>query len=329
MGALSEFLKNVNEGYMVVNQEGKIIYANDFLIKKGVLKGNYENKSYYEGLNLLSLISALAEAINEQKRIKRFFEHGEVEYAVEVFPAGNEVLVKLTDITQIKRYERSKKEFVANVSHELKTPIAVIKSILETLLEEERNQDKKKLLERALKRTEEMKNLVEDLLIIAKLESGEEKLHKRELLLRENVDVVFDVLRDIAKGRNVRLINSVDEHLKVYADEDKLILLLLNLVDNAIKYNREEGSVEVRAYTQDNYAVIEVKDTGIGIPKEHIPFIFERFYMVERSRSKEMGGTGLGLSIVKHIALSHGGKVEVESVKGLGSTFKVYLPHSL
>ncbi|MFN3814302.1 MAG: ATP-binding protein [Aquificaceae bacterium] len=329
MSALSEFLKNVNEGYMVVNQEGKIIYANDFLIKKGILRENHENKFYYEGSNLLSLISALAEAINEKKRIKRFFEYREVEYAVEVFPVGNEVLVKLTDITQIKRYERSKKEFVANVSHELKTPITVIKSILETLLEEEKDQEKRKLLERALKRTEEMRNLVEDLLIIAKLESGEEKLHKRKLLLKENVDVVFDVLRDIAKGRSIRLVNSVDERLEVYADEDKLSLLLLNLVDNAIKYNREEGRVEVGAYIQNNYTVIEVKDTGIGIPKEHMPFIFERFYMVEKSRSREMGGTGLGLSIVKHIALSHGGKVDVESVEGLGSTFRVYLPHSV
>ncbi len=257
------------------------------------------------------------------------FEHEDVEYKADIFPTGDGILVRLTDITQFKRYERSKKEFIANISHELKTPIAIINSILETLLEEEKGYEKRRMIERALRRTQEMKNIVDDLLIITRLESGEEKLHKRIVNLKELVNVVFDMLKEIADSSKVELLNTVDENVNIYADEEKMSLLLLNLVDNAIKYNRKNGKVIVRGCRKGDHVLIEVSDTGIGIPKEHIPFIFERFYRVDRSRSRELGGTGLGLSIVKHVALSHGGKVEVDSKEGEGSTFRVYIPQSM
>src|SRR5690606_32210332 len=125
---------------------------------------------------VLSLISAVAEGFSEKRRISVYFEHEEVEYKADIFPTGDGILVRLTDITQFKRYERSKKEFIANISHELKTPIAIINSILETLLEEEKDYEKRRMIERALRRTQEMKNIVDDLLIITRLESGEEKL---------------------------------------------------------------------------------------------------------------------------------------------------------
>ncbi|MCX8060157.1 MAG: ATP-binding protein, partial [Aquificaceae bacterium] len=224
------------------------------------------------------------------------------------------------------RYERSRREFVANVSHELKTPIAVLKSLLETLYEEEDREEKKVFLEKALKRVEELRRLVEDLLILTRLESGEERLKRETINLRLLVEEVFELLESQAQERGVRLYNEVREGFKVKGDWDKLFLLVKNLVDNAIKYNRPDGSVEVRAYQRDGSAVVEVSDTGVGIPREHLPFIFERFYRVEPSRSRERGGTGLGLSIVKHIALSHGGKVQVESKEGEGSTFRVCLP---
>ncbi len=329
MSILSDFLKEVDEGYTVIATSGRVVYANEFMVRRGIIKEEYEGKPYYECFRVLTLISAVAEGLSEKRRITTSFEHEEVEYQADVFPAGDGTLLRLTDITKFKRYERSKKEFVANVSHELKTPIAIIKSILETIIEEEKDEGKRRLLERALKRTEDLRNIVEDLLIITKLESGEEKLHKKMLNAKELVSVVFDMLREIAQNINVELINEVDENTKVYADEDKLNLLLLNLVDNAIKYNKEGGKVVVKARTEKGYVILEVSDTGIGIPKEHIPFIFERFYRVDRSRSRELGGTGLGLSIVKHIALSHGGKVEVESKEGEGSTFRVYFPQSI
>jgi two-component system phosphate regulon sensor histidine kinase PhoR len=326
MSILSDFLREVDEGYAVINTSGIVVYANDFMIKRHIIKENWEGKLYYECFNLLAFVSAIAECIAEKKRIKIFVEHDQMEYSVDLFSAKDGILLRITDITQFKRYERSKKEFLANVSHELKTPIAIIRSILETLIEEEQDEKKKSMLERALRRSEDMKNLVEDLLIITKLESGEEKLRKENLSLWDVVELVFDNIKEVAQNKKVQLINRVDENFKIYADQEKLALLLLNLVDNAVKYNKTNGEVVVSAYTQDAHAVIEVSDTGIGIPKEHLPFVFERFYRVDRSRSKEVGGTGLGLSIVKHIALSHGGKVEVESKEGEGSKFRVYLP---
>ncbi|MGC8852941.1 MAG: ATP-binding protein [Hydrogenobacter sp.] len=326
MSILSDFLREVDEGYAVISPSGKVVYANDFMINRGILKKDFEGKSYYECFNVLSFVSAIAECIAEKKRIKTLVEHHQREYSVDLFPAKDGILLRITDITQLKRYERSKKEFIANVSHELKTPITIIKSILETLIEEEQDEKKKSMLERALRRSEDMRRLVEDLLIITKLESGEEKLKKESVNLWEIVELIFDDIMEMAQDKKVLLINRVDKNFKVYADKKKLTLLLLNLVDNGVKYNKRNGKVVVNAYIQDAYAVIEVSDTGIGIPKEHLPFVFERFYRVDSSRSKEVGGTGLGLSIVKHIALSHGGKVEVESKEGEGTKFRVFLP---
>ncbi len=326
MSLLKEFLSHVGEGYLLLDREGKILLANEFLTKRELIRKDFEGKPYYECLNNLSLISCLAEALSERKEKVCQFLHEDKEYSVYVFVGQELSVARFSDITELKRYERSRREFVANVSHELKTPVAVLKSLLETLYEEEDREDKKALLEKAIRRIEGMERLIEDLLVLTKLESGEERLKRQEVELKSLVREVFEFLEEKARERSVELIEEVKEDFKLLADEDKMFLLLKNLVDNAIKYNMEGGKVFVRAYTSGRHAVLEVEDTGTGIPKGHIPFIFERFYRVDPSRSREMGGTGLGLSIVKHIALSHGGRVEVESREGMGSTFRVYLP---
>ena len=326
MSLLKEFLSQVGEGYLLIDKEGRVVFGNEFMIKRGLLKEEFEGKPYYECVNNLTVVSCLAEATSEKRDRLCHFDHEEREYSLYVFVGSELTVVRFSDITELKRYERSRREFVANVSHELKTPIAVLKSLLETLYEEEDREEKRAFLEKALKRVEEMRRLVEDLLILTKLESGEERIRREEVDLRLLIEEVFELLEPQAVEHSVSLLNLVEESFKVKGDWDKLFLLFKNLVDNAIKYNKQGGKVEIKAYTKGNYSVIEVSDTGIGIPKEHLPFIFERFYRVEPSRSRERGGTGLGLSIVKHIALSHGGKVEVESKEGEGSTFRVYLP---
>ncbi|MEJ7553183.1 MAG: ATP-binding protein [Aquificaceae bacterium] len=326
MSLLKEFLSQVGEGYLLIDKEGRVVFGNDFLLKRRLLRENFEGKPYYECVNNLAVVSCLAEALSEKKDKVCNFDHEEREYTLYAFTGSELTVVRFSDITELKRYERSRREFVANVSHELKTPIAVLKSLLETLYEEEDREEKRVFLEKALKRVEDMRRLVEDLLILTKLESGEERIKREDVDLRLLVEEVFDLLEPQAKERNISLINSVDKGLKVKGDWDKLFLLLKNLVDNAIKYNKEGGKVEVKAKRENQYVQLQVQDTGIGIPKEHIPFIFERFYRVDPSRSRNLGGTGLGLSIVKHIALSHGGKIEVESREGMGSTFTVYLP---
>ncbi len=326
MSLLKEFLSQVGEGYLLIDKEGKVVFGNDFLLKRRLLRENFEGKPYYECVNNLTVVSCLAEALSEKKDKVCNFDHEEREYTLYAFTGSELTVVRFSDITELRRYERSRREFVANVSHELKTPIAVLKSLLETLYEEEDREEKKVFLEKALKRVEDMRRLVEDLLILTKLESGEERIKREDVDLRLLVEEVFDLLEPQAKERNISLINSVDKGLKVKGDWDKLFLLLKNLVDNAIKYNKEGGKVEVKAKRENQYVQLQVQDTGIGIPKEHIPFIFERFYRVDPSRSRNLGGTGLGLSIVKHIALSHGGKIEVQSKEGVGSIFSVFLP---
>ncbi len=326
MSLLKEFLSQVGEGYLLIDREGKVIFGNDFLIRRGILRENFEGRPYYECINNLSVVSCLAEALSEKKDRVCNFDHEEREYTLYAFTGSELTVVRFSDITDLKRYERSRREFVANVSHELKTPIAVLKSLLETMYEEEDREEKRSFLEKALKRVEDMRRLVEDLLILTKLESGEERIKREEVDLRLLVEEVFDLLEPQAREREVSLVNSVEQGFKLKGDWDKLFLLFKNLVDNAIKYNKRGGRVEVRAKRSGFQVKIEVEDTGIGIPKEHLPFIFERFYRVDPSRSRNLGGTGLGLSIVKHIALSHGGRIEVESREGMGSTFTVYLP---
>ncbi len=326
MSLLKEFLSQVGEGYLLIDKEGRVIFGNDFLLKRRILKEDFEGKPYYECVNNLTVVSCLAEAFSEKKERVCNFNHEEREYTLYAFTGSELTVVRFSDITELRRYERSRREFVANVSHELKTPIAVLKSLLETLYEEEDREEKKSFLEKALKRVEDMRRLVEDLLILTKLESGEERIKREDVDLRLLVEEVFDLLEPQAKERNISLVNSIDKELRVKGDWDKLFLLLKNLVDNAIKYNKEGGRVEVKAKKNHSHVQLQVQDTGLGIPKEHIPFIFERFYRVDPSRSRNLGGTGLGLSIVKHIALSHGGKIEVQSKEGVGSTFSVFLP---
>ena len=171
-----------------------------------------------------------------------------------------------------------------------------------------------------------MDSLINDLLILAKLESKEEKIQKKKVKLRGVVNQIIDDLQHIASEKSVKVKNSVYSDFTVFVDEKKFSILLKNLIENAIKYNKQGGLVSVTAEQKDRYVLIAVSDTGIGIPKESLPLIFERFYRVDKSRSRNVGGTGLGLSIVKHIAEAHNGKVEVESQIGKGSKFIVKLP---
>lgn len=173
-----------------------------------------------------------------------------------------------------------------------------------------------------------MDNLVQDLLILAKLESKEEKIQKASIKLHNIVESIFEDLRHLTSEKNIKLFNQVSPAYTVFVDEQKFVIALKNLVENAIKYNKQDGQVKVYAYKEGNSDIIIVEDTGIGIPKESIPLIFERFYRVDKSRSRNIGGTGLGLSIVKHIIEAHKGKVWAESQYGVGSKFYIKLPQT-
>ncbi|MFZ8861282.1 MAG: sensor histidine kinase [Thermocrinis sp.] len=319
-----EVLNALGEGVLVL-KGSEVVFANHFLVENQLVREDWKGKQYYEAIKSLPFISIVGRALGKDS-LSEEFQYLERFYRVVSKRISEMLVCEVSDVSSVKKYERSKRKFVDNASHELKTPISVLRGIVETLLEEEEDQRKRHFLEKALRRIEQMQSLVEDLLTLTKLESGRERLNLSEFKLRELVEEVYDSLEQEFVKREVSFENLVSEDFKMFADRQKLLLLLRNLIDNAVKYNKKGGKVWVRAKKEGNKQVLEVEDTGIGIPPEHVPYIFERFYRVDKGRSREMGGTGLGLSIVKHIVFLHGGEIMVHSKPGEGSRFFIIIP---
>lgn len=238
------------------------------------------------------------------------------------------------DVTELRRLERMRQDFVANASHELKTPLAAIKAYTETLMDWALYDEtvNARFLKRIDEQAERLNQLILDLLSLARLESGQEIFEHAPLYLVPVLESCVESHRDRAQTKNLNLVfdpEGMDDETMVLADEEAIRQIVDNLIDNAIKYTPEGGSVSVTCYSDRNSATIEVADTGIGIPRSDLPRIFERFYRVDKARSRELGGTGLGLSIVKHLMQSIGGQIDVTSRPGSGSRFTVHLPRCL
>lgn len=234
------------------------------------------------------------------------------------------VLLIFHDFTRLKELESARRDFVANVSHELRTPLSMIKGFVETVIDHP-SMDQETLtsfLGKVQKHSDRLALLIEDLLTISKLESGQATVNLRELRLCLEISRVVGDLQRSAEKRNIEVSYSVPKDMFVKADADLLEQILLNLIDNAVKYGKSGGKVEVRAMRNGTDQVcVSISDDGPGIPSEATDRIFERFFRVDKARSRSQGGTGLGLSIVKHIAQTLGGRVWVESELGKGSTF--------
>jgi len=241
------------------------------------------------------------------------------------------VLTVLHDITGFRSLERMRSEFVANVSHELRTPLTVIKGYTETLLDEQNWQDPK-MAERILtiidKEAERLSRLLKDLLDLSQIESSKGVMKKQKVDLKNVVEEAVSLLRGHSEAKNleVNLIIHGHELRNIWGDPDWLLQMFIDILENAIKYTPQGGRIEIKLQEKGKELLAAVKDTGIGIPARNIPYIFERFYRVDKGRSRRLGGTGLGLAIVKHILEAHGGHVTVESSVGVGTTFSVYLP---
>ncbi|HEX8150746.1 MAG TPA: ATP-binding protein [Pyrinomonadaceae bacterium] len=231
------------------------------------------------------------------------------------------------DITRLERLERVRQEFLSNVSHELRTPLTSIITFAETLQDGalEDGQDARRFVQIIGRNAGRMRSLIEDIMELSAIESGALDLEVREARLHQLVREIFNALASKAEGCGVTLVNEVSPEATVRADARRLEQMLLNLVENAIKFSRRGGTVRVR-HERRGRDLVSVEDTGEGIPAEHLPRIFERFYRVDRARSRELGGTGLGLAIVKHLARAHGGEVSVRSAPNEGTTFTVELP---
>lgn len=239
-------------------------------------------------------------------------------------------LILIVDVTEVRKLEKMRTDFVANVSHELKTPLTSIMGFIETLKGGAIDNDK--VRDRFLNiieiETERLTRLIEDLLTLSDIESnGISFKQKVEISVKDVIVEISDMAKELAKQKNIKYSYEMKENLPyIYGSRDWFKQLLLNLVENAIKYTPGGGEVKVLVYERENNIFINVKDTGIGIPKKDIPRLFERFYRVDKARSRKVGGTGLGLAIVKHIVIAFGGKIKVKSEEGRGSEFIVRLP---
>ncbi len=236
------------------------------------------------------------------------------------------------DISKLEMLERIRQEFLSNVSHELRTPLAAITAYVETLLDGglDDTENSLRFLQTIYRNAERMRALVNDISELSAIESGAVRLTVERMPLRPVVDEVFAGLNPRAAKYGVWLENHVPEDFAVTADRHRLEQILINLVDNAIKFNHPGGKVKVNAESSEdgNQQIVKVRDTGPGIPAEHLPRVFERFYRVDKARSREAGGTGLGLAIVKHLTRAHGGEAYVTSEVASGSEFVIKLPKS-
>ncbi len=246
-----------------------------------------------------------------------------------VAKAVNELVDKLkADIIQLKKLEQVRSEFLGNVSHELRTPLFSLQGFLETLLDgaiDDPNVNRH-FLEKAYSHASRLNALLSDLINISQIESGEMKMSFRYFSVREFLEQVVSEMEQVASQRNITLaLVSEQAPLDVLGDKERLKQVMVNLIDNAVKYNQPNGRVVVSYEQVDGKAKISVEDTGVGIPKEHLSRIFERFYRVDKERSRDAGGTGLGLAIVKHIIEAHGSVADVYSEVGKGSIFSFEL----
>jgi len=238
-------------------------------------------------------------------------------------------LAIVEDITELRRLEQVRTDFAANVSHELKTPLTSIQGFVETLEAGaiDNPEMAHKFLRIIMMETERLTRLINDILSISKLESGDTEVATERIRLDKKAHDVCEMLSIHAAEKQVTINNRLnDEPVYIIGNPDRVEQLLINLTENAIKYNKPGGSVTVQVFANENEANITIADTGIGIAEEHLPRLFERFYRVDKGRSRQMGGTGLGLAIVKHIVRSMNGEIEVQSKLGEGTEFLITLP---
>jgi len=326
------------EGVLVLDSSGRIDLINQSLRRLFALTTEVRGQTILEAFRLQEL-AALVEKLQREQLVRGLELElpGMEERWLEVSAAAvldrervqHGAILVFHDLTRLKQLENTRQEFVANVSHELRTPLSLIKGFVETLLEGAKDEPElaTRFLQTIEKHTDRLTYLIEDLLTISRLESGQLVMNLQEVDLVEEVARVVDDLQARASSKKTTLQNLLPQGLAARADADRLQQVLFNLVENAIKYGKNEGRVSIGGRNlAENRVELWVQDDGPGIPAEARERVFERFYRVDRARSRETGGTGLGLAIVKHIVQAHGGDVWVKSNVGSGSTFFFTLP---
>ncbi|OES44162.1 two-component system histidine kinase PnpS [Domibacillus iocasae] len=331
---LTTLVENIESGLLLIDDRGYIVMANRSF-KKMYSTGRIIKKRYYEVITQDEVIKVVEDVFMTEKNVRRQikipFELEEKDIEVSGAPiigTNDEwkgILVVFHDITEIKHLEQMRKDFVANVSHELKTPITSIKGFSETLLDGALNDPDaaKMFLDIIWKESGRMETLVADLLDLSKIEQKGLTLNITTVSLNKLIEEMIVTLESRLEAKQIILRVNVPDHLMIQGDEYRLKQVFLNLITNAILYTPTGGRIFIEGSESDHMVKVKVSDTGIGIDKVELPRIFERFYRVDKARSRDSGGTGLGLAIVKHIMEAHHGKISVDSKMNEGTSFTV------
>ena len=340
---VSAILNSMVEGVMALDHHGRILVTN--LSACRILELDEDE---VEGQSLLEVVRnrELADLVewcrtlNNAERCRREVElhtanHRILEVNAMPLPLSDNlqgIVLVLHDITELRRLEQVRAEFVANVSHELRTPLTAIKGYLETLLDESPVEPAthRRFLEVAHTHADRLGRLVNDLMNLSDIETGKVTLHLNSVYLSDVVNEVSGIFEKEANKKGITLMNHVPPDLQAQADRDRLSQILVNLVDNAVKYTSNNGQISftVQSGVNAGLVTLRVQDTGQGIPSTDLPRITERFYRVDKARSREEGGTGLGLAIVKHLIQLHSGTLVIDSELGRGTTIEITLPVS-
>lgn len=331
-------LTSMTEGVLIINAQGLIEFVSPVL--GDMLSVRYEDvfgKTLMEAFRSAELQKILTEFKRTGENITREITLDMAEVvilnvsvsAVHGYPQEDKTMIVFHDVTRLKKLEKVKEDFVANVTHEIRTPLTAIIGYLETIKNGAIGNidETKKFVDIILNQAERLNRLVEDLLTLSHIELKELKFNFENVSINAAITNVISLVETKAKEKKITIHNNVRENFPmIRADKDKLTQIFVNILDNAVKFTPESGRITIAAKEADAYTAVSISDTGIGVPRDEIQRLGERFYRVDRSRSRDLGGTGLGLSIVKHLMIAHGGRMEIESELGRGTTVFLLFP---
>jgi two-component system phosphate regulon sensor histidine kinase PhoR len=329
-------LTSMTEGILIINSQSVIEFVSPVLDRMfSVGYGDIKGKTLVEAFRSVDLQKAFIEFKKTGQNVSREIILGTMEpvilrlsiSAVHDHPEEEKTMIVFHDVTRLKKLEQIRVDFVANVTHEIRTPLTAIIGYLETIKDGAINnvEETQRFIDIILRQAERLNRLVEDLLTISNIEMKETKLHFENVSLNTAVANIIALVEAKAKSKKINIRNDVRDNLApLKADRDKLTQIFVNILDNAIKFTPEQGEIVIKADEKGQYIVVSVSDTGIGVPADDLHRLGERFYRVDRSRSRELGGTGLGLSIVKHLMIAHDGRMEIESQLGIGTKISLF-----
>jgi two-component system phosphate regulon sensor histidine kinase PhoR len=337
---LTSVLSSMTEGVIAVDMDERIISINKAAARIFEnLPENLLNRSIQEAIRIPDLQKFINKALSSKENIEEditLYQGGERILYVhntsleEADGRQSGILVVLNDVTHLRKLENMRKDFAANVSHEIKTPLTAIKGFVETLRTGDGADPKEtdRFLAIIEKHVNRLTAIIEDLMKLSKIEKQDEKseIHLEESSIKKTILSAIQICHEKADAKHITIDLLCPEDMSAWIDPRLMVQALVNLLDNAINYSSEKSRIEILASLEDKELIISVQDHGIGISKMHLSRLFERFYRVDKARSRNLGGTGLGLAIVKHIVHAHDGHVSVKSTPGTGSTFSLHLP---